>query len=584
MPTIPMSRESHTDRVLVLGDDTRSFLSVVRSLGREKLEVHVAPFNFRSPALKSRYISQIHRLPLFVGDGEVWYKAVKKLVDIYGYNLVIPCDDRTVLAFAKYRCGFEPTCKIAIPSDKCIEALYDKYQTRELAKDCNVPIAHGKCLQHADTATKIVDHVGLPVVLKPRHSYRLSSLHARSKVRIISTRDELENVLKGITCHGDYIIESWFNGSGIGVSVISVNGKIAYGFQHHRLHEIQGGSSLRVSADIDSDLMDACSRMLDKLQYTGVAMFEFRKNETSRKWILLEVNARFWGSLPLPLALGLDFPYDLYRMLVHDIKIESKNYRSGIVARNLIQDMWSTLEMLPSGSGKLYKLVHLFASWAKSWPQLIIGKEKSDTFVTDDFIPAIAEIANTFGTPLISSVAKASTYIPGHCKRRHERIRHSLQKIRQSTGKCCRLVFLCHGNICRSPFAERLFSRAVTGCESASAGLLPLPGRHSPPEAVTAASEFGVDLRNHTSMFFDDGWVDERSIIFIFDGLTLDSFRKRFPDNSMPIYLLEEVLDAEQVRDIIDPYGGDTDKFRESYARIDHAISRLITLAQQKCI
>ena len=50
------------------------------------------------------------------------------------------------------------------------------------------------------------------------------------------------------------------------------------------------------------------------MPYTGVAMFEFKRND-SGGWILLEVNARPWGSMPLPLSLGVDFPYRWYRLL-----------------------------------------------------------------------------------------------------------------------------------------------------------------------------------------------------------------------------------------------------------------------------
>ena len=45
-------------------------------------------------------------------------------------------------------------------------------------------------------------------------------------------------------------------------------------------------------------------------------MFEFRVDNGSGAWALLEVNARPWGSLPLPVALGADFPYRWYRLLV----------------------------------------------------------------------------------------------------------------------------------------------------------------------------------------------------------------------------------------------------------------------------
>jgi hypothetical protein len=52
--------KTYSGRVLVLGSDTRSFLAVVRSLGRAGLEVHVAWCPLQSASLRSRYIAAIH--------------------------------------------------------------------------------------------------------------------------------------------------------------------------------------------------------------------------------------------------------------------------------------------------------------------------------------------------------------------------------------------------------------------------------------------------------------------------------------------------------------------------------------------
>src|SRR2546427_7830369 len=64
------------------------------------------------------------------------------------------------------------------------------------------------------------------------------------------------------------------------------------------------------------------------------------------------------------------------------------------------------------------------------------------------------------------------------------------------------LLVVCHGNICRSPFAAALLRRASArnGVRVDSAGFLG-PGRPPPPEAVAAAARHGVDLSAHRSQF-----------------------------------------------------------------------------------
>src|SRR5262249_13389558 len=64
----------------VLGDDTRSFLAVVRSLGRQGISVHAAPADFRSYALRSRYIAAVHDVPPWMGDGTEWLSSMQSLL------------------------------------------------------------------------------------------------------------------------------------------------------------------------------------------------------------------------------------------------------------------------------------------------------------------------------------------------------------------------------------------------------------------------------------------------------------------------------------------------------------------------
>jgi len=44
-------------------------------------------------------------------------------------------------------------------------------------------------------------------------------------------------------------------------------------------------------------------------------MVEFKHSRRTGAWALMEINSRFWGSLPLSLAAGVDFPRYLYEMV-----------------------------------------------------------------------------------------------------------------------------------------------------------------------------------------------------------------------------------------------------------------------------
>ncbi len=70
-----MKNAGRKGEALVLANDTRSFLAVVRSLGRKGLSVPVAGVDANSPALWSRYIREIHQLPGFDENSDRWCEA-----------------------------------------------------------------------------------------------------------------------------------------------------------------------------------------------------------------------------------------------------------------------------------------------------------------------------------------------------------------------------------------------------------------------------------------------------------------------------------------------------------------------------
>jgi len=143
----------------------------------------------------------------------------------------------------------------------------------------------------------------------------------------------------------------------------------------------------------------ACEKICTHTKLTGVCMFEFRWNPHSRRWILIETNARFWGSLPLPISLGVDFPRFLYDLLVHDIRHPQPDYQAGIRARNFVLDGFNLL--CDAGRIRPRELKSWIADLADFLVQPIrwsTGRERSDTFVRDDLRPALWECASLFAT------------------------------------------------------------------------------------------------------------------------------------------------------------------------------------------
>jgi protein-tyrosine phosphatase len=156
------------------------------------------------------------------------------------------------------------------------------------------------------------------------------------------------------------------------------------------------------------------------------------------------------------------------------------------------------------------------------------------------------------------------------------RRRRSLEALRRRPRPASVLV-VCHGNICRSPFAAALLRRALggSGVRVNSAGFMG-PGRPSPAEAVAAAARSGVDLSAHRSQLLTVDSARAADLIVVMDSAQrreiCDRFGRREPDVLVLGDLDPQAIDGRTIRD---PVNQPLAVFEESYARIERCVREL---------
>ncbi len=172
-------------------------------------------------------------------------------------------------------------------------------------------------------------------------------------------------------------------------------------------------------------------------------------------------------------------------------------------------------------------------------------------------------------------------------RRLPERLLHSRRRAaaRESVARVQRghILVLCHGNICRSPYAELALARALSPTHSRdfpvdSAGFVG-PDRSSPPEALAAAARAGVDLSKHRSKLVTGDLVNGSSLVVVMSSDQANGIRTRFRDTA-PVVLVLGDLDPQPIeaRTIQDPWKCDEAVFDASYARIERCVRELATI------
>ena len=141
------------------------------------------------------------------------------------------------------------------------------------------------------------------------------------------------------------------------------------------------------------------------------------------------------------------------------------------------------------------------------------------------------------------------------------------------------ILVVCHGNICRSPFAAGLLSRALgpKGTLVASAGFVG-PGRAAPAEGSIAAARRGLDLSEHRSQLLTPVLVAEAHVTVVMDTRQQRMVCERFGRAPSDVIVLGD-LDPEAIttRAIHDPVEQPLQAFEESYARIERCVDAFVS-------
>jgi protein-tyrosine-phosphatase len=142
------------------------------------------------------------------------------------------------------------------------------------------------------------------------------------------------------------------------------------------------------------------------------------------------------------------------------------------------------------------------------------------------------------------------------------------------------VLFVCHGNICRSPFAAALarqeLARRGLAVRVASAGFFG-PGRPSPRDAVDAARPHGVELAGHRSQLLTPALTAAADLVVVMDARQRAAAVEQFALRARDIVLLGD-LDPEPIRHraIRDPVDRSREVFDACYARLARCVGALV--------
>lgn len=299
-------------------------------------------------------------------------------------------------------------------------------------------------------------------------------------------------------------------------------------------------------------------------------MVEFKWDQANDRWIFIELNARFWGSLPLAVTSGADFPRALVELLMFGKRPTGYKVRYDLYARHLARDVdWLKSNIRADKNNPTLSAL----PWGVVLPEvlnIVRGKERWDSLVLDDPAPFFHEIFGIFNIKaqaLLRRIVCTNAFLVATRPWRRRCLRQRLRHARN-------IGFVCYGNICRSPFAELYAQKNINGIHFFSAGFHQTEQRSSPGDAVTAAQAFNIDLSAHRSRRLTPEVARMADIMFVFDRNNLKDMRFSFSETTDKTFLLSDLC-AIQNLEVVDPWDCGLEFFFETYRNIQACVDTL---------
>ena len=585
--------------VLVFNAVPHVVVAVARSLHRQGIPVTFAHVDGGgtppSRAFHNSVLLPSHRLA--PGD---FIDALCAVIEKQGHDMLIPCSDPGLAAALEQYDRLSSLLHVGCPSPDIVRSVLDKGRTMQAAEACGILTPRQYFLPDLRTLESQRQSLQFPVIAKPlskedesKHTFKM-----RYFARFEDLRDAyLVNPKFGV--HN--LLQEFCPGEGVGIEILFHQNQPLAMFQHRRLREFPvagGGSVTSVSEPLDPLLAEQAVALLRKLQWEGVAMVEFKRDRARRESVLMEVNGRYWGSLPLAIRAGIDFPFYEWQLAHGQQPVIPSSYPAGLRFRWLggdIRRLGSLFNQsggdgfpLPSKSGESLRFLRDFA-----------GPSCPAIWSWSDPKPALEDcrgaIRNAMGALLRGMTRNLKQTIAEY--RYHGR-HNSVVALRLRALYSCGLrrayaprnlagvrsvLFVCHGNIIRSAMAEAMLRKELLqsfGAQAitvASAGLTDQPQERADSRSRAIAGEFGVSLEAHRPQRLTQELIDGADLILIMDYFNEARMLLSFPAAKNKVFYLSAFGQQGGLRSpaVPDPNLGTVEDVRRCYCILESHVRAL---------
>ncbi len=224
-------------------------------------------------------------------------------------DVILPVSEEGVLFAATKR---EALSKLAalppIPEIETLKTAKNKWLLNQFACQYDLPVPEAILVTFDSAFDRRVSALEYPVLLKP------TTMTDGQGIRRFDAPSDLLGFLKSQDkepFEAKYLVQTYVPGSDMGLSVLCQDGEIlAFTIQRGIISAAHRFGPLMAMQFISQeDVLNAGQKLVSALRWSGVAHIDFRHDSRDGRAKIIEMNARYWGSLLGSLVAGVNFPY-----------------------------------------------------------------------------------------------------------------------------------------------------------------------------------------------------------------------------------------------------------------------------------
>lgn len=333
-------------KALLLGIDTPIGLAIIRELGRRGVEIYGIGRDRNALGFYSRYLTAgWTRAP---GGENALIDQLRQFGNLHPGMALMAISEPDTALLNRNRAQLS-SLRLLTPSAEQLAIVTDKKFCQVYAQRVGLQVPKTYEIANLGELSEIRSELRFPVVLKWSNPNLAAQLLGPLGLEVEKSHycysyQDLCCHLSGFEAIQRFpLIQEYCAGYGLGQFVFLHKGEPIRTFQHRRLREWPPEGGISTACEViplgeHQELMEKSVALLRSLRWDGVAMVEFRYDPSTRNSVFLEINGRFWGSLPLAYHAGADFAWLTYSVLGEGVRPQLREPSSRLRCRFMIPD------------------------------------------------------------------------------------------------------------------------------------------------------------------------------------------------------------------------------------------------------